>query len=49
MYRIDMGGSLYKSGLGNTKHEFFGHTDQNKPLKELDSMKDGNINKQAAH
>ena len=49
MYRIDMGGSLYKSGLGNTKHAFFGHTDQNKPLQELDSMKDGSINAQAAH
>ena len=49
MYRIDMGGSLYKSGLGQHKSEFFGHTDHNIPLKEIDSMKDGNINKHANH
>ena len=49
MYRIDTGGAMHMSGLGKTKHDFFAHTDQNKPLKELDSMKNGNINKHAAH
>ena len=49
IYRIDMGGSLYKSGLGQHKSAFFSHTDHNIPLQELDTLKNADINPSAAH